>query len=398
MAKKRTPGLYKRKGIWHIDKQLFGCRLCESTGTASLAEAQLYLARRIEETRQTKVYGVRVQHTFDEAAKKYVSEKNDKATIQRDIRELTRLHHYLANQPLEMIHMDCEGVQNLIKTRRREGVKTRTINYTLQVLRHLLNLATEWRDENGMPWLERVPKIRLYRQMDSRPPRSLSWEEQDQLFPQLPYLLREMALYAVNTGCRDQEICQLQWEWEVPVPELNTSIFILPARYIDEQGNIVSLIKNGEDKLVVLNRVAKAVVDRQRGNGSRYVFAHLHQGKLRPYYTMNTNGWQAARVRAEVSDVRVHDLRHTFGRRLRSAGVSHEDRKDLLGHKSGEITTHYSPAEIENLITAANKICEKRVSTPTLTVVRGGAKVRSRKTPASKAVALHKINVAAVIG
>ena len=31
--------------------------------------------------------------------------------------------------------------------------------------------------------------------------------------------------------------------------------------------------------------------------------------------------------------VRVHDLKHTFGRRLRAAGVSFEDRQDLLGQE-----------------------------------------------------------------
>jgi len=55
--------------------------------------------------------------------------------------------------------------------------------------------------------------------------------------------------------------------------------------------------------------------------------------------------------------VRVHDLKHTFGRRLRAAGVSFEDRQDLLGHKSGRITTHYSRAELSNLIAAAKKVC-----------------------------------------
>jgi integrase len=44
--------------------------------------------------------------------------------------------------------------------------------------------------------------------------------------------------------------------------------------------------------------------------------------------------------------IRVHDLKHTFGRRLRAAGVSFEDRQDLLGHRSGRITTHYSQAEL----------------------------------------------------
>jgi len=33
--------------------------------------------------------------------------------------------------------------------------------------------------------------------------------------------------------------------------------------------------------------------------------------------------------------VRVHHMKHTFGRRLRAAGVSFEDRQDLLGHKNG---------------------------------------------------------------
>lgn len=51
MARKKTPGLYKRKGTWHIDKQLFGRRLCESTGTNSLEVAEIYLARRVTEIR-----------------------------------------------------------------------------------------------------------------------------------------------------------------------------------------------------------------------------------------------------------------------------------------------------------------------------------------------------------
>ena len=68
-------------------------------------------------------------------------------------------------------------------------------------------------------------------------------------------------------------------------------------------------------------------------------------------------------------DVRVHDLKHTFGRRLRAAGVSFEDRQDLLGHKSARITTHYSAAELFNLWEAANKVCDVH-ERPTLTLIR----------------------------
>ena len=73
--------------------------------------------------------------------------------------------------------------------------------------------------------------------------------------------------------------------------------------------------------------------------------------------------------------MRVHDLKHTFGRRLRAAGVSFEDRQDLLGHKSGRITTHYSSAELSNLLAAANKACEGR-NGPVLTLLKRGSEER----------------------
>jgi hypothetical protein len=47
-----------------------------------------------------------------------------------------------------------------IAVRRKQGVKNRTINYGLQVVRHILNLATsDWMDEHGLIWLSAAPKI-----------------------------------------------------------------------------------------------------------------------------------------------------------------------------------------------------------------------------------------------
>jgi len=56
--------------------------------------------------------------------------------------------------------------------------------------------------------------------------------------------------------------------------------------------------------------------------------------------------------------LRVHDLKHTYGHRLRAAGIGFEDRKPLLGHKAGHVTTHYSAPEIDALIQASEKVCE----------------------------------------
>ncbi len=66
----------------------------------------------------------------------------------------------------------------------------------------------------------------------------------------------------------------------------------------------------------------------------------------------------------------VHNLRHTFGRRLRGAGIPLETRKALLGHAIGDITTHYSALELSELLKAAEAIVSRsRTETPNLMLV-----------------------------
>jgi integrase len=212
-------------------------------------------------------------------------------------------------------------------------------------------------DEYGLTRLLSAPKIKLLPEYDLRKPYPLSWDEQYKLFGVLPAHLKQMALFAVNTGCRDQEICALRWEWEVKVPALpHILVFILPAQ----------LVKNGEERLVVCNDVARLVVNTERGKHPSHVFSF----KGKPLARMLSTGWRDARVKAELAHVRVHDLKHTFGRRLRAMGVSFEDRQDLLGHRSGRITTHYSSAELDKLYEASNKVCEQQKSGVILTLLR----------------------------
>lgn len=63
---------------------------------------------------------------------------------------------------------------------------------------------------------------------------------------------------------------------------------------------------------------------------------------------MNSTGWRQARKASGVN-ASPHYLRHTFATRLRSAGVSREDRKELMGHASNDVTTHYSMADLRRL-------------------------------------------------
>jgi integrase len=344
MGRKRSPGLALRGKLWYIDKRIGGRRIFQSTGTDRLEEAETLLARVMEENRKARLYGIRLTRTFEQAAAKFVLENQHKRSLNSDIGRLKQLMPFIGSLPLDKLHRG--SLEPWVQHKRKQGVSAGTINHGLKVVRRILNLAaSEWMDEFGLTWLATAPKIKLLPDTNKRKPYPLSWAEQDRLFKLLPRHLANMALFAVNTGCRDGEVCGLKWDWEVQVPELDTSVFIVPGDFV----------KNGDDRLVVLNQTAINVLDDVRGEHDEYVFTY--RGK--PVSRIMNSAWLRAREQCDLKQVRVHDLKHTFGRRLRAAGVSFEDRQDLLGHRAGRMTTHYSAAELSKLIDAASKVCER---------------------------------------
>jgi integrase len=210
-----------------------------------------------------------------------------------------------------------------------------------------------WRDDQGRPWLDTAPLLPSVQGV-KRKPRPISIAEQEKLIQGMPQYLADMAQFALNTGLRDQELCGLKWEHEAKISGTQESVFIITEESA----------KNGHERIVPLNAVARSIVDRYRGQ-SEFVF-HLKGNRLE---RMNNRAWRKARKAANLTDVRVHDLRHTFGMRLRAAGVSFEDRQDLLGHHAGHITTHYSKAEIARLIECVELLCGDRHGTE-LTLIR----------------------------
>ena len=268
MGTQKMSGLTKRGGIWHIDKVFRGTRIRESTGTGEIVKAQELLAKRIDEIRAAQLYGARPDRTFRAAATKFLNENQHKRSIDDDALHLAQLDPFIGNLFLRQVHLD--SLQPFIASRRADGVKTTTINLALGTVRRILNLAaSEWRDEHGMTWLEHAAKIKLLPVKDKRAPYPLSREEQAALFQELPDYLARMSLFKVNTGLREQEVCGLKWADEIEVPELNTSVFIIEG----------DKVKNGQDRLVVLNRVARSVVDSVRGQHPEYVFVRFPKPK-----------------------------------------------------------------------------------------------------------------------
>lgn len=316
------------------------------------------LAFRMEEVRQSEIYGVRPQRTFREGAAKYVAEAQI-VRLKDDVAQIKLLDPYIGRMPMDVISHD--SLKAFIRDRVAAGVKNRTVNYGLQVVRRILTLAAEeWRDQRGLTWLIAAPKINRLSLSDARAPYPLNADEQRVLFGLLPSHLRPMALFMVNTGTREQEVCGLRWEWEVEIPELDAIVFVIPKEFV----------KNRQPRLVVLNRVALVIVDGMRDDHPVYVFTFRGERLGR----MNQTSWQKTRKKAakalaeeqgravaeyeKFSKVRVHDLKHTTGALLEAAEVPEIYRKMLLGHAASSITDHYSPSGIRALLKWSNALCD----------------------------------------
>jgi hypothetical protein len=122
--------------------------------------------------------------------------------------------------------------------------------------------------------------------------------------------------------------------------------------------------KNEENRIVVLNCIAKELVEKQRGVHKKYVFTY--QGK--PISCINTKSFRAARNRAEkirpsTGKITLHSMKVTFLTRLRAAGVPEEDRKEVAGHTGDR---RYSLPDLIRMHEYVERIVEPTTMVPML--------------------------------
>lgn len=171
---------------------------------------------------------MRQVRTWRETVTRFLVEYQDQPSIALSASHIEQLDPYLGELPIT--HVDDGSLAQFIKDWQtpgltktgnvKPGVSNRTINIALQRVVRILNLcARKWRDAEKRPWLESVPMISMLdEKTNSQKPYLLSWEEQSVLFAELPARFQRMAMFKVNTGCREQEVCKLRWVWEMLCP------------------------------------------------------------------------------------------------------------------------------------------------------------------------------------
>lgn len=331
-------GLYKRQRNWWMRFDHHGRTVRRTTGTTDRRLAEAIFAKVRVKLAEGRYFDTLQEHerTVAELMARYLTERSAFKAPKSTLRDEQALKHLL---PVLGEHRLGEVTPKLLAAykaqRRTEGAAPATINKELQVVRHAYNLAErewEWCRDNPM---RKVSMEAVHNQVD----RWLTEAEEARLLAAAPAWLKELIVFALNTGMRQGEILALNW---TDVDFTRGTLVVMKS-------------KNHERRTLPLNSTVFALLaEKQAGSGNQEgrVFTTSTGGPLKARYM--GRAFANVRARAGVSAFRFHDLRHTFATRLAQKGVDLYKVQRLLGHKTGTMTQRYAHHSPESLRDGVN--------------------------------------------
>ncbi|MFA5858405.1 MAG: site-specific integrase [Elusimicrobiota bacterium] len=318
--KRKVSGMYEKNGNWYLDYYVYGRRKREKIGTDKKL-AETVLKKRRVEVAENKFLDIKkkLRTKLAEIIKTYLNEysKNNKRSFFRDVVCAKHVIEYFGNKYVcDIGSLDVEKY----KAFRKDVVKPATVNKELSFIKSIFSKAIEWKlaDENPAA---KVKKLFC----DDRRIRFLSAEEIKKLLSVSEGYLRDIIVTAINTGMRRGEIFQLQWD---NVDMVNKTIHI-PS----------SLAKNKVSRKISMNSaMLKVLSNIKKHPTSPYVFCKSDGSPFRDV----KKAFHTVMKKANIKDFRFHDLRHTFCSQLVLHGVDIYTVRELVGHKSIEMTMRYS--------------------------------------------------------
>jgi integrase len=312
-------GVYRKGEDWYIDYYAHGRRKREKIGPSKKL-AETVLKKRKVEIAEGRFLDIKKEYKvkFEDFADEYLEvhcKSNNKSWRKSDYPNLNGLKKYFSGKCLhEITPKDIEQY----RVERIKEVSKSTINRILNCLSSLYNRAIEWGKAEYNP----MSKIKLFKVPEKRI-RYLEREEIEKLLANCCEHLKPIVTVALHTGMRKSEILGLKWH------------------DIDIKRNIIHLYdtKNGEKREVPMNAVVqKTVMGVLKNPESQYVFCNKDS---KPYGNVRKSFFTAMK-KAGIINFRFHDLRHTFASQLVMSGVDLNTVRELLGHKSIEMTLRYS--------------------------------------------------------
>ena len=201
--------------------------------------------------------------------------------------------------------------------KKKKKLAPATINKEVMCLRTMYNKAIQWGRLKENP----TKTVQMFK-VNNQLVRFLTQPEVESLLAVCRPYMRDIVTFAINTGLRRGEILGLQWE------------------DVDLERNIIHVrnTKNGEDRKLPINSTVQALLQSLKKPSGR-VFLTPGGRAVEDV----DKGFKAALQKAKITKpFRFHDLRHTFASHLVMAGVDIMTVRDLLGHKSLEMTLRYA--------------------------------------------------------
>ncbi|MGF1620883.1 MAG: tyrosine-type recombinase/integrase [Rhodomicrobiaceae bacterium] len=227
-------------------------------------------------------------------------------------RDVTRLHGQLARYPT-------------------------IANYAVAVLSKCLT----WCEEHGLRPERSNPCGRLKKYAENKRHRYLTADEYARLGAAIaraerfgaedPFVLAALRLL-ILTGARLNEILTLKWSYV----DLDRGLLILPDS------------KTGQ-KMIGLNGPAVTLLSRLPRLPDN---PHVIPGRVRGAHLINLQKpWRRIRAEASLTDVRIHDLRHSFASVAAVSNASLLKIGKLLGHADARTTARYAHLTDASIVT-----------------------------------------------
>ena len=322
---RRSNGYYY---LWYDKK---GKRMKISCKTKKKSEALLFLShfKKELEEREPIIKEIKLidfQIEFIEYSFKNHKEK----TTQGFKNTFNFFSSYLPNKYLsEITYQDCF---NYIQSR---------IDKIYQARKDLINLKSSFNYAVNKNYIEFNPfhKIKSIKIPD-KTPRFFSKDEFDKLAQTITNNdLRDLTIFAVNTGLRQMELINLTW-----------------AQIIDNYvhvNNWDSLSKTNKVRSVPLNNSALEILE-QRNKRMKFIFNNKGNKWTQNWLSKYFN--EQIKKSGLDNKLNFHSLRHTFASWLIQAGVSIYHVSKLLGHSSIRTTEIYSHLRKEDLMSSVSKL------------------------------------------
>lgn len=155
--------------------------------------------------------------------------------------------------------------------------------------------------------------------------------------------LKDLILFAINTGLRQMELITLEWDQI----DFSTRTLILD--------NQINITKSKKVRNVPLNKTAfEILIERNKEVKVGKIFTYKGAAISQDFISKKFKKFV---VKAEINtDFNFHSLRHTFASRLVQKGVSIYEVSKLLGHADIKTTQIYAHLRSDDLRNAVERL------------------------------------------